>query len=219
MPHAAARELVSRSRALVLARLPRKMRRRDSRNLRRHRGKPEHDAIISTRWDPGSGLREHEQLARLPRRSPMPRPIPRASRASSPPWIRRRSRARRAGASCRSCAGQSSRRSRRRAGRSAVRRRVLGAARRVFACPVRSTSRRRPCRLLAARAAAVRRRLPRRASRPRLLLVPPHAGSIDARDRRARSATRLSRRHGSDGTAGPAMADLKPMATSERHRS
>ena len=42
-------------------------------------------------------------------------------------------------------------------------------------------------RLLASRARAVRRGLPRRRSRPQLLLLSLHAGRLDARDRRARA--------------------------------
>ena len=64
-------------------------------------------------------------------------------------------------------------------------------------------ARRRCARLLAFRARTLRRRLSRRRPRSQLLLVPLHAGGLDARDRRARARLHgVSRRHRADGAAG-----------------
>ena len=62
---------------------------------------------------------------------------------------------------------------------------------------------RRHARLLASRACTVRRRLSSGRSGAQLLLVPLHAGGIDARERRARAGMHgVSWRHRADRTAG-----------------
>ena len=90
-------------------------------------------------------------------------------------------------------------------GRSAASRpRGWGEARRVFASPgpIYEPEGARG-RLLAARARAVRRGLSRRRPRAQLLLLPLHAGGLDARDRRARAGLHgVPRRHRADRAAG-----------------
>ena len=68
-----------------------------------------------------------------------------------------------------------------------------------------------PRRLLAHGARAVRRRLPRRRPGAQLLLLPPDAGRLDDRDRRARARLRgHPRRHRPDRAAGA--GDRRPQA-------
>ena len=104
-------------------------------------------------------------------------------------------------------AGRSQVRARRVAARSASVRRIgssaMGRGEARLRVARRDLRARRRCpRLLAFRARALRRRLSCRRPRSQLLLVPLHAGGVDARDRRARARLHgVSRRYRADGTA------------------